>query len=201
MSTLIQPPTSGGSPGGANKAIQFNNGGIFGGLTNFAFDDTTGALTVTSNASSAPSPMNLVSTAPGGSVLFSGYSTDPNGYSEFDVFNDTNNPGGAALTMGFFGSNSTGFDGEGTSAYVITNGAFPLNLGCDGVAQLYFDGAGNVGVGTFSKLDFGGGVGVFPIAECAAPPAAPSQGYILYVQGGALMGIGTGGTVTTIGLA
>jgi hypothetical protein len=38
----------GGSPGGTNQSIQFNNGGDFGGVTNFLFDVTSNRLSVPS---------------------------------------------------------------------------------------------------------------------------------------------------------
>lgn len=43
--------------------------------------------------------------------------------------------------------------------------------------------------------------GSFSLPNVAAPPAAPSQGGILYVQAGALKYVGQSGTRTTLGAA
>ena len=42
-------PATGGTPGGANTQVQFNNNGAFGASTGLTFDDTTDDLTVTGN--------------------------------------------------------------------------------------------------------------------------------------------------------
>ena len=39
---------------------------------------------------------------------------------------------------------------------------------------------------------------MFALAECTTPPGTPSQGFILYVQGGQLWGIGTAGVPSLV---
>lgn len=67
--------------------------------------------------------------------------------------------------------------------------------------------AGTVKIGMLrsyqAREPVSGGAELFPIflAESQIVPATPTAGYVLYVQGGALKGKGTSGTVTTIGAA
>jgi hypothetical protein len=59
---------------------------------------------------------------------------------------------------------------------------------------------GNIGLRTTSQ--FGAGQGVVAIANAVlAPSVTPSGGGILYVENGALMYLGSGGTITTIAKA
>jgi len=41
-----QTPSGGGTPGGSDTQIQYNNGGAFGGMSSFTFDDTTNVGTI-----------------------------------------------------------------------------------------------------------------------------------------------------------
>ena len=51
LSWVAQSGGGGGTPGGTNTQIQFNDGGTFGGNANLTFDKTTSVLTVTGNIS------------------------------------------------------------------------------------------------------------------------------------------------------
>lgn len=70
-----------------------------------------------------------------------------------------------------------------------------------GALYLYDSGValkGNLG---FNIVSFGGGKGVFSIANCDTAPSSNISGGILYVESGALKYRGSGGTVTTLGSA
>lgn len=65
----------------------------------------------------------------------------------------------------------------------------------------FFDSASNVTVGG-TTADFGGGAGLVSMAPVTtAPTSNPTSNYLLYNSGGALVGRGTSGTITTIGPA
>ena len=70
-----------------------------------------------------------------------------------DVFNDLNSPASNALTFGYFGSTSNGAYGEGQSAYVISNGTAPMNVGCSNGGNIFLT-TSNVGIENFGTFDF-----------------------------------------------
>ena len=60
---------TGGSPGGSNHQIQFNNGGSFGGDANFTFDDTADAEKVVLEAESSETLMRITQTGAGNAFV------------------------------------------------------------------------------------------------------------------------------------
>jgi hypothetical protein len=59
----------GGTPGGADTQVQFNDGGAFGGDAQFVFDKNTGKLTLAPTARTTGSPNVLVVTGPADTTL------------------------------------------------------------------------------------------------------------------------------------
>ena len=57
-------PAGGGSPGGSDTHVQYNDGGAFGGEAAFSYNKTTNVLTVSSAASVAGTALALTATAP-----------------------------------------------------------------------------------------------------------------------------------------
>lgn len=58
-----QPLDMGGNPGGSNTQVQYNNGGEFGGSSNFTFDSATNLLTVTGNIAASNANLGNIVTA------------------------------------------------------------------------------------------------------------------------------------------
>lgn len=61
--------TGGGSPGGANSQIQYNDGGSFGGDAAFTFDDTAGAKQVVIEGSSTADLVRITQTGSGDALV------------------------------------------------------------------------------------------------------------------------------------
>jgi hypothetical protein len=53
--TIAATGGGGGTPGGSDTQLQYNNGGAFGGMTNFAFDDAINKLSVSSGSTNTVS--------------------------------------------------------------------------------------------------------------------------------------------------
>jgi hypothetical protein len=75
----VVPSTSGGTPGGANTQVQYNNAGAFAGDSGLTFDSATGKLTIgkqlviSSGAVTTDAPLlNLTQTWNAGAVTFTG---------------------------------------------------------------------------------------------------------------------------------
>lgn len=117
------------------------------------------------------------------------------------VYSKLSNTGGDL----YFGRNSStgGTLLSGTAAYagvLSVEGAYPCQIGTNGIIRLHLGSTGNVGLNT--STEFGGGVGVIGIKNAGTVPATnPTGGGVLYVESGALKYRGSSGTVTTLGAA
>ena len=158
---------SGGSPGGSNHQIQFNNGGSFGGDANFTFDDTADAEKVVLEATSSETLLRITQNGEGHAL----------------VVEDETNPDNSPFVINKFGrvgigenavnnsySLSTGASGNirfGTNGF-ITGGRFlasqnqaPSNPVISRLTDidtgLYFPGADQIGFSTggTERLRFG----------------------------------------------
>ena len=70
-------PSGGGSPGGSNGQIQFNDGGSFGGNAAMTFDDTAGAEQIVFQGTSTANPLVRITQAGSGDALIVEDSTNP----------------------------------------------------------------------------------------------------------------------------
>jgi hypothetical protein len=107
---------------------------------------------------------------------------------------------GADGDVGFFRGGSTRQLQLGTSATAgylnVDNGSSGFELRVNGVARVYADTSGNVGVGVST---FGTSAAkVLGLADATAPSTSPAGMGQLYVEAGALKYRGSSGTVTTI---
>lgn len=122
----------GGTPGGTNTQVQFNDGGAFGGNASFTFDKTTGILTATGMVSNTfLSSTNFGVRAANGRVEFvNGGSL--RGYANAQGITGLPNVYGAGMTATQFTSNAT----TGTAPLVInsTTQVANLNVATAGVA-------------------------------------------------------------------
>jgi hypothetical protein len=146
----------GGSPGGANTQIQFNNSGAFGGSANFTWDNAATALNITK------------STAASGNLLIL-QSTSTTGYSE--------------MTMKNSGGTSTGWVGYGNASaaahadavYLEAAGNRAIDLSTNSNVRMKIDGSGNVGIGTTNPafgVTYGSDVRVIGATGSGADSAA-----------------------------
>ena len=75
--TVTIDAASGGSPGGSNGQIQYNNGGSFGGNAAMTFDDTAGAEQIVFEGTSSSNPLVRITQAGSGDALIVEDSTNP----------------------------------------------------------------------------------------------------------------------------
>jgi hypothetical protein len=125
----IKPTASlgGGTPGGSNTQIQFNNSGVFGGDAALTWNFTSDMLTV-GNSSTTTIPLYVRSTNQTSQIV--AMSGDANKWSQIECWNDQNSAVRSA-TFGYSGSTSgaavTGGPG-GEQGFQGTPGAFPFVL-------------------------------------------------------------------------
>lgn len=258
-SVTIASSGGGGSPGGSNQDVQFNDSSAFGGQNTFKFSKATTTVTldngggagVPSTIDGGISDLDIITdddagsacgsllvaagsnsnaTSSGGSAgLFAGDATASDG-----------TPGAVTITAGKCGSpGSPPFLGTGTNPggsvlitagstghstggnIVMNSGSAKNSSGVSGNIQMtigtgsgagsgfiLMNGAGgagitpNVAISNTTTPTFGSGQGVIFIANAGTTPSTnPSGGGILYVTGGALTYLGSGGTVTILASA
>ena len=165
LSWVAQSGGSGGTPGGANTQIQFNDDGTFGGNANLTFDKATSVLTITGNISSLNANLgnlavanffsgsgNLLSNIQGANVSGAvANATQAVTANTVTTAAQPNITSVGLLTALSVGPNS-GITLTGTSGYVRANSI----QGTDGVAALYPAYGGVTGaVGVVSNLTVG----------------------------------------------
>lgn len=187
-------PSGGGMPGGVDKYVQFNDGGVFGGDFGFSYDKTTDTLSVNTLSAS--------SMYVGGAANFLGYLHNGAGYLVLDdtvdarqaLYNSTANNSGdfyindnanvtgtlkigtlsgmLKATSGTVSVGATTTDlPEGANQYFTTIRA---RTSVSGVSPITYDaGSGNIGLSTPLAVTYGG-TGI---------SAAPSAGAVVYGNG------------------
>jgi hypothetical protein len=191
----------GGTPGGSDTQVQFNNAGSFGGAAGVTWvPGSSPNLTVTAQAS-AHTALRVQLAA---SQSVAGLAVRDNSGNDVYSFGGGTTastlltiavPSGAGGLAGFRlaadGSDRWTFYTAGVNSY-----AFLVDLFGTGPA-LTIDTSRNVSL--CDSGSFGGGSKVVFIANTTgAPGSNPTGGGILYVEGGALKYRGSGGTVSTV---
>lgn len=132
----------GGTPGGSDTQVQFNDGGAFGGDSGLTYNDTAGALTVGGKTVTTDSPvLNLSQTWDNAATTFTGLKLDVTDTASAAASNlldlQTNstslvtvNPTGRITIPGGFGAD-TGLQ-IGSSVNVDTNGPTTLAIRING---------------------------------------------------------------------
>ena len=133
---------SGGSPGGSNTQIQFNDSGVFGGATNFVFDKATGNV-----GAGTSSPGYRFDVASGDTTASIGYAMRirSNATATAAAVQFTNS--GASAQNGLVACTDAGaltIQSDGASSLL----AFRTN----GNERMRITNAGNVGIGTSNPL-------------------------------------------------
>lgn len=196
---------AGGSPGGSDTQVQFNDGGSFGGDAGFTYNKTSDVLTVAGGIALTSGTM------PSSGLIRLPYDgTNPQ---NVIVRKDST---AADVALMKFGAGDSWTFGDTTHSGFINAYALQV-VSLSGAAQLYASGGfhfydyassrygatiqGNgIQIGNTITGDFGGGVGVIGIDDASTVPTTnPTSGVILYSEGGALKFRNPSGTVTTIG--
>ena len=123
------PAPSGGSPGGSNTYVQFNDSGSFAGNANLVFDKTTGTLTTLYFSGAGNALSNVQASNITGTVANANYSAYAGNVTIAGQSNITSTGTLTSLTVG---PNSSVIL-SGTSGYVKANSI----QGIDGTAALY----------------------------------------------------------------
>ena len=89
--------SAGGTPGGSDSQVQYNNGGSFGGIASMTFDDTAGAEQILISDSSTSPLVKIVQTGAGNAFEVHDQATDT---SIFHI----SNAGKVAIGTNFFGA-------------------------------------------------------------------------------------------------
>ena len=122
----------GGTPGGSDTQVQFNDGGAFGGDSGLTYDDTAGALTVGGKTVTTDAPIiNLSQTWNNAATTFTGL--------KLNVTNTASAAGSNLLNLQLGGSNKFTVDvaGQATFTTAIFSGG-----GVEKATNFFF-GAGN----------------------------------------------------------
>ena len=91
--------SGGGSPGGSDTQVQYNNGGSFGGMASMTFDDTAGAEQILMSDSSTSALVKIVQTGSGNAFEVHDQATDTS------IFHISNS-GKVAIGTNFFGNDN-----------------------------------------------------------------------------------------------
>ena len=167
MSYVLNPGSGGGgTPGGSDKDVQFNDGGSFGGDSDFTFDKTAGAEQVKISASSSTELLKITQTGTGDALMIEDSASPDN--TPFRVNNNGKVGIGVAPSNSYalrtssignieFGSNGfiTGGRFTSTSNGSPTSTRFSRNIDQD--TGMYFPGTNQVGFSTAGseRLRFG----------------------------------------------
>jgi len=130
---------TGGSPGGSNHQIQFNNGGSFGGDANFTFDDTADAEKVVLEANSSETLLRITQTGEGHAL----------------VVEDSTNPDGSPFIINKFGNLGIGENAISNSYRISTDVAGNIRFGSNGFitgGRVLASSDGSVTFPRFSRL-------------------------------------------------
>lgn len=128
--------SGGGSPGGADTNVQFNDSGAFGGNANFVFDKTNFRVGIGPGATTPSSGLDVrfTSAQPGSGELGHFDTTVGDGYLTVQ----------AHSTQSYFGVDDAG----GNHVFFGTSTNVPLKLRTNGSARVTVDGNGLAGFGT-----------------------------------------------------
>ena len=107
---------AGGSPGGSNHQIQFNNGGSFGGDANFTFDDTANAEKVVLEANSSETLLRITQEGEGHAL----------------VVEDAANPDSTPFVINKFGRIGIGENAVNNSYALSTDASGNIRFGTNG---------------------------------------------------------------------
>lgn len=148
---------SGGTPGGSNTDVQYNNSGAFGGASNFTFNSSTGGVTITAPSSG----LNLTVSSAGNADAVAINSTTAN-FAGLE-FNVSTGPIWAvrASTAGLFLSNVTAsinpFEMESGGQFILGSPTAPAanftNVGDVNAVNYWVNGAP---MGVFGELNNNG---------------------------------------------
>jgi hypothetical protein len=146
----------GGTPGGANTNVQFNDGGVFGGTAGLTFNKTTNAVATTGTFSATGNVaggniltgglISATGNVTGGNLIAgtgaSGNITGANVITANTVTTTANITGGNILTSGLISATGaiTGAALTGTSLTVSTG-----NVSCGNIVNTNANGVGNIG--------------------------------------------------------
>ena len=160
---------------------------------------TTGYNLLIQNAGSTPSTTGRINIdASVANTILAGHDQ----FNGADLPLITNSAGGVY----FFGINASsnsyalfGANGNSLAFHETANGCiFNATKATFSSTPAYFDSGSNVTIGG-TVADFGGGVGLLALTNRTTAPTSNPTGYLVYAEGGALLGRGSSGTITTIG--
>ena len=164
--------TSGGTPGGSNTQVQFNDSGVFGGSSDFVFNSAGRKITITSNLGSvdlfgsnlnASESFNLTggstSTASGGSISIQGGNATGGNNAGGSVNITSGNGSGSESPGDIYIQNGTGGSGNGHEIFISTGNSDSYSLIADSYYELFTDISQyhfSNGVSRYGILDFSG---------------------------------------------
>ena len=200
---------SGGSPGGSDTQIQYNNGGSFGGSSIMTFDDTSSAEQVLFSGSSSNPLVKIVQTGGGHAFEVHDAASDTSIFTISEVGQvtiKTATPQAGGLTINddmYVGQikNSAGGSQTGprytfnsdTNTGMFSPGADNLAFTTGGSERIRYGSSGEIGIaganyGTSGQVLTSGGSGAaVSWGDVSASPAG-SDGQIQYNNGGSLGG-------------
>lgn len=196
---------SGGTPGGSDTEIQFNDGGGFGGDAGFTYNKTSDVVSIAGGVelgSGTKPAAGLIRIAYDGAsaqnIIVRKDSTNADvalfkaGAGDSWTIGDTTHSGfinAYALQIVSLSSSVQAYASGGFHFYDYSSARYGASIQGNGVQ-----------IGNTITGDFGGGVGVIGIKDASTVPTTnPTGGVILYSEGGALKFRNPSGTVTTIG--
>ena len=150
-SITINASGGGGTPGGSDGQVQYNNGGSFGGMSGTTWDDTNLTLTVASATQTANNPvLDLSQTWNNGAVSFEGIKLDvtDTASASGSALLDLHVGGSSMFKIGKDGTITVDGDDTGTIGYrsdidMVLLGDVAFGSGVVGIATV---GVGNIGV-------------------------------------------------------
>jgi len=189
---IISSTGGGGTPGGSNTQVQFNDGGVFGGDSAFVYDKTNNIVTVDEvDVSYLISKVNSTLTV----------ANTNDGYDLNISTNNVTGVGNAGIVSISAGKGGT-TSGSGGDLLLSSGGGYFLGSGKGGSVQIFCgNGFGNSDGGLFyAAAGNGGGSGVGGDVQFVAGSGGGSNGgdagNILFTAGNALGGNSNGGSVT-----
>lgn len=201
----------GGSVAGADTQVIFNDGGVEAGDAGFTYNKTTDTATLAGGAIAA----YLATT---GTLPAVGLVRVP--YAATDTVIGSKDSGGtdrailsrssadyyqlgalAGVSLNVFSTSDMTVRSNAGEIVMLTAAAQPIRFQTNGTQVLRLGTTGNMQFGPGAE-DAGGGVGVLGIDNAGTNPSTnPTNGVVIYSDGGAAKCRGSGGTVTTFGPA
>lgn len=145
LNAAIAAASTGGSPGGSDGQIQYNDGGAFGGASSLVYDDVNGRVGIGTNSPNRNLHIQQTSSGATAYNLTGGIDIETNNISGLNILSPNNGYGRI-----YFGSPVSNTAGAVEYIHDATLASGYMKIRAGGADRIYIHGNGNIGVNQFT---------------------------------------------------